>query len=199
MQVRCCRIALLVGALTAAARAGDIEHRLTVRVVDHAQVPRGVLDIANLRAQAIFETAGIATGWRTSLDSGQPEPRQDCHVVVEILPQPVSSLRKSEAFGSAVLFSGGRPGAVAYVFYDRVSDAAKRSRGFSSRLLAHVMVHETAHLLGLGHSSRGMMRASWTEADLRRASTDRLTFTESERRQLRAAIAARQVARSKSR
>ena len=87
---------------------------------------------------------------------------------------------------SSVTPSSLRPGALAYaypyentqivVFYDRITGLTG-SRD-TPRLLAHVLAHEIAHVLQQisRHSQTGVMKARWSENEIRSMSRKPLPF-----------------------
>jgi hypothetical protein len=200
-------MALVVGTF-ALAWGGDIRQKnLNVLVVDQTGVPNAMLQKASLTAQAIFKKAGIQMEWLTCASSSQKHCDQNDNVAYPnlfiVIPPQTSKSRESRALGVALLATGQRTGDVAHVFYDRIETAACGVNGFRNvpkalcdapsavgHLLANVMAHETAHLLGLTHS-RGMMSTGWTDWDVKQASNGPLLFSEREAQELRDAVAAR--------
>ncbi len=172
-------VALAAGTLTGALWGGDMgQEHVTVRVFDHAGVPEATLRKASLTAQAIFKSVRIETEWLTCFASGREEvcapPALNGKVVdgdlmIIVHHRPFSRLPQPCAFGIALRESRSRTGDTAYVFYDLVEKAATGTLHAEGQLLAVVMAHETAHLLGLAHSSGGMMSASWTKLELMKA------------------------------
>jgi hypothetical protein len=68
-------------------------------------------------------------------------------------------------------------GTHAWVFYDRVRESVPDSR--VPALLAHVMVHEIAHLLQgtIRHSESGILNAHWSDTEIRHMAFLPLAFT----------------------
>jgi hypothetical protein len=198
----------LIVATFPVAWAGDIHQKqLGVLVIDQIGVPNAMLRKASLTAQAIFKTAGIQMEWLTCALNSQKRCDQNDNVAypnmfIVISPQ-TSKDRESRALGVALLATDQRTGDVAHVFFDRVENAACAASGFRNalkarcdapsavgQLLANVMAHETAHLLGLTHK-RGMMSTGWTEWYVKLASNGPLLFSEREAQELRDAVVAR--------
>jgi hypothetical protein len=69
-------------------------------------------------------------------------------------------------------------GSHAWVFFDRVRQAAPDDRRLSA-LLAHVMAHEIAHVLQgvIRHSESGILKAHWSGTDYARMAFFPLLFT----------------------
>jgi hypothetical protein len=79
------------------------------------------------------------------------------------------------------------------VFADRVTRTSNRAGANARGVLGRVIAHEIGHLLiGTSHHSRkGLMRAVWTDLELRRSIGLEWRFSASEARSMRAGIARR--------
>ena len=88
--------------------------------------------------------------------------------------------------GAAIHTAHGSP--VAYVFYHRVMDQARRYDIPAAAVLAAAMAHEVGHLLlpTRDHARDGLMRACWEYRELVRAADDQLRFSDSEGAEIRA-------------
>jgi hypothetical protein len=77
------------------------------------------------------------------------------------------------------------------VFYDRMR--ATVDAGMVPRLLAHVLVHEIAHVIEGNdqHSDSGMMKARWDAEDYQRMRHSSLGFTEEDLQLIRIGLARR--------
>jgi hypothetical protein len=105
----------------------------------------------------MFAEIGVVMDWRVKME--------DC---------PAGALKVSLSNATPETL---RPGALAYalpyegtnirVFYDRI--LRMHGRAAAPRVMAHAMVHEITHIVqGIArHSVDGVMKARWTEADLR--------------------------------
>jgi hypothetical protein len=64
------------------------------------------------------------------------------------------------------------------IFVDHVAENAHRLAPLGTFLLAHVMVHEITHMLqGVNrHSQEGIMKATWTQAEIQRMVVSPLSF-----------------------
>ena len=205
-------MALVAGALAITSWGSDTQQQhLTVLVLNQAGVLDATLESAAGIAQAIFEKAGIQTQWLTCLLWDGKDP---CNLAggidtpgltIVLNSVPVGKGRQPGALGIATLTAPrDRTETMAYIFYDRVEDAAcgtswaprshnlpkavRRALPAVSRLLGNVMAHEAAHLLGLGHSFGGVMSPG---LNLEIAAARSLPFNEREARELRDAVTER--------
>lgn len=78
------------------------------------------------------------------------------------------------------------------VFYDRIKVAAQFELT-SNPLLAHVLVHEISHILqgNAKHSEGGIMKATWSQKDIRAMRWRPLAFGEEDVESIRAGLAKR--------
>lgn len=74
------------------------------------------------------------------------------------------------------------------VFYFRVAELAARSNILPARLLGHVVVHEIGHILGVNHSSNGIMRGEWSRNDRKLMGFSTLNFSTDQAAQLRTTL-----------
>ena len=111
---------------------------------------------------------------------------EDVTVILLNREMPVPPELSSTAIGFA---AGPRPGRIAYVLYDRVDAAARAADWPLAEWLAVVIAHEVGHLLlpSGSDSSAGVMRGSWTVADLRHSTHD-LAFSVAEGTVMRATV-----------
>jgi hypothetical protein len=154
---------------------------LTVYLRDDARVRPEVRAPAVYLAGKMFATIGIRLDWR----SGEP-PRTSSRrpIGIELATDTPANLLPG-ALGSAMPYEGVH----IRVFYDRLrSDVAPRSV-----LLAHVLVHEIAHILQRTdqHSASGVMKAVWTPRDYEQMRSGALPFTPGDVEVIRLGLAAR--------
>ena len=167
---------------------------------------QGAIGTARSTAGAILGRAGVAVIW---VECGLPaagaapaaacvEPLRSNELVVRILPAVKAGRATGrepdrQTLGVAFVDLGAGGGSLATVYADRV-DAIAQSAGVDmAELLGRAMAHEIGHLL-LGtnrHSSRGLMRASWTDDDLRRRVANEWLFDGREGEVMRGAVANR--------
>jgi hypothetical protein len=175
---------------------------LTVLIYDSFGV--GVDDISAARAEAdaIFRAAGIAPVWfHCGLVEGKSQdPGDRCQSGVGSDGTIVRLRRSSRlgesyrlALGEAQIDIHAHTGSIATVFADRVAITSDRAGANPPGVLGRVIAHEIGHLL-IGtnqHSTNGLMRAVWTDLELRRSIGLEWQFSASEARCMRAEIARR--------
>jgi hypothetical protein len=186
---------LVVIACLAAPGASHAQSSITIRLYDFAD--RSAVERAGAiaAAAAIFDHAGLAIEWRDCGRNGADYPcistRQPHDLIVRILPRavapdaPGSSAVTANSGADTVLRLGvaavtdrGHGGIVATVYAEPVRDVTERTGVAFDLLLGRAIAHEVGHLFpgglsraesrGDGHSPTGLMRAVWTDDELRR-------------------------------
>jgi hypothetical protein len=157
------------------------QQKLTVYLRESGHVPPEVRGPAVYLATKMFATIGIRLDWR----SGEP-PRTSFTrpIGVELATDTPANLLPG-ALGSALPYEGVH----IRVFYDRIrSDVVPRSV-----LLAHVLVHEIAHILQKTdqHSDSGVMKAVWIHRDYVQMRIEALPFTPQDIELIRLGMASR--------
>jgi hypothetical protein len=172
--------------------ANSIQPGLTIQIKNDAQVAGGTLSRALAEAGRLLSEAGVPALWR---DCSAGESGRGC--ACDEKPGPtvleVSIAYRSgrfghgaDLFGLALPFEGG--GVRATIYFDRIIRAAKSGLVSPGVLLGHVIAHEVGHLLlwSNGHSREGIMRGSWTTADLLKLAQGRERFTPEQAESMRA-------------
>jgi hypothetical protein len=88
-------------------------------------------------------------------------------LIVRIVPAPAATAAGS--LGCAVIDLRTGAGTLATIYGDRVSLVAARTGVVEATLLGRAIAHEIGHLL-LGtpqHAASGLMRAQWSDRELR--------------------------------
>jgi len=159
------RIALMAWIAGTIAHAARPQTKITVYLRDRASIKPWVGVDAKGLASQMFAWIGISVQWsrgNPSAETLQPP------IFIDLVDNTPANFR---------------PGAMAYtqpcngphitVFYDRIDHSSN-----PSRVLAHVMVHEIAHVLQgvCRHSDSGIMKAEWSPRELREMSSKTLPF-----------------------
>jgi len=164
---------------------------LRVSVFNDASVAEGKLLRAETVASTVFARSGVFIEWlNCGRQNETKEEQAECaeanlrHLQIRILFKSLNL--KPSTFGISYL-DGDGTGYRADVFYAGLAHVDESGRPDSATLLGIVMAHELGHLL-LGvnsHSSMGIMRPAWNDADLVAASKGNLYFTEAQGQILR--------------
>lgn len=175
---------------------------VTVWIYDGFGVTVDDMTAARAEADAILRKAGIAPVWlHCGLVGGKWQGANDqCKSGVgpgDIFVRLLRSSRLGESYraplGEAQVDTQAHTGSIATVFADRVASTSNRAGANARGVLGRVIAHEIGHLL-IGtnhHSTRGLMRAVWTDLELRRSVGLEWRFSASEARSMRAGIARR--------
>jgi len=157
------------------------------------------METARRAADASLRRAGVSVYWVECGVSPDDEPlSQRCErpvqsneLVVRLVEHVVPDRRSDgDALGFAYVDAKTGRGWLATVFVDRVQVMARTACINVGELLGRTLAHEIGHLL-LGtnrHGGRGLMRAAWSTADLRRDGSTQWSFEQKEGETMRANI-----------
>jgi hypothetical protein len=182
-----------------------------IRTYNYLPVPPD--DIARARATAdrTFQDAGISLQWVdcAATSSGVERPsfivdpqecaqplREGSEFVLRLVSPPVDAHHSSSrivAMGSSLINHDSRAGALTTVDPELVQKIARGAGVDFATLLGRAIAHEMGHLL-LGHSQHsrdGLMRAIWSQDELRGSRTAGWKFSAAEATQMRQGLAAR--------
>ena len=167
------------------ARPREVEDgmALKVGVYNYAHIGGSELLEAEDQAARLFARAGVRITW---LDC-PTNPKEvslypQCanrDVVLRILSASMSNHFDShaEALGAAIPVSKPERAWVASVFNARVASISSSWMLDPGLVLGEAVAHELGHLLlGASHARDGIMRANWTQQDLKQASRGQLRF-----------------------
>ncbi len=184
--------AFTVQAMCGAAMATVDRRALTILLYDYAALPEGAVRSLEERTGRIMSRVGILVEWvqcggpRTSR---RPAPcsaglKPGC-VVLRILARcPEGDSQRGDLLGFAVT-----PGGYISLFADQVLRIEKDNWLDRGSVMPYAAAHEIGHLLlGPAHSSQGIMRAVWGEAELAAMQRLRLNFSEAEAEGIRRAV-----------
>lgn len=161
--------ALLPPALTA---ADAPRTAITVRIYQSAGLSSALEERALAEAEALLGTAGVDVSWRRCT-SGQAAacepPLGPSELMVRMIRTGAPWRGVSATLGEAHVDRQTGDGVVATVHVNRVVRLADEAGTDSGVLLGRVTAHELGHLLMRGerHSLAGLMRPSWTLAEVR--------------------------------
>jgi len=190
------------GPVWASVHEGTARVPVTVWIYDGVGVSVDDITAARAEADTILREAGIAPAWfNCALVEGKWWGASDrCESGVgpdEIIVRLLRSSRDTESnrvpLGEARVDLQTHTGSIATVFADRVASTSARAGANARGVLGRVIAHEVGHLL-IGtnrHSMNGLMRAVWTDLELRRAIGLEWHFSASEARCMRAGIVQR--------
>lgn len=193
-------LTVAVAAFAGVGTQNDERLTLTIQVFDETAIGRSALRSAEEEAARIFARSGIDV---TFTNCPLPDPRR---FGKQICPEPddprVFSLwvraeddRTIRTTDTALGFSMPlAPRANHFsAIYPRVKEFASRGDGVgSSKVLAAVIAHELGHLLFRSNlHGGGIMRARWSETELKKLSQSQLVFSTEQSAQLRRGLLAR--------
>jgi hypothetical protein len=156
---------------------------IVVHLTNVAGTPASIVREAQATVVTMFRSVGVTIVWAPESPWASGHPHVVRLTLVRDETEPLRRRYDRIALGAATRTAGGT--GVAWVFYRRVQDEAGRYFVPVVKVLACVMAHELGHLLQprVGHTDAGVMRATWTPVDYRRAARDRLQFTAKDREQ----------------
>ena len=164
---------------------------LAVRVYDAFGVPGDHLDRARITVDRILKDAGVTIAWR---QCPCPSPVDAAELVVRIIA--ASPLNEPASLGFSFVDVRRKAGTLATVFADRVHAlAAGAGIDDDGELLGRAIAHEVTHLL-VGtreHERHGLMRGQWTTHELAVPQPSDWLLSDTERTNIRQAIARRSI------
>jgi hypothetical protein len=174
---------------------------VTVRTYNYAQVADDSLRDARTSAGAIFGQAGIAVRWldcrvpQSAAGAGCTEPlEQGSELILRLMNGNSSVMQTSSrivALGESMLDRQRRGGVLMTVDLLPVRGIASQANADTALLLGRAIAHEIGHLLlGSGdHPREGLMRARWSQEELRGLKPSHWRFSPSEAARMRQNLA----------
>jgi hypothetical protein len=177
---------VLAGMGTSTRAQGELDatdSTVAVCVPEGTNYPGVNLYWAKKVASTMFAHAGVHIRWQ----AGQPESHQSQPLIVLSLTSSTPENFPPNIFAYAQVFEGVH----IRIFVDHVVERAHRLTSLGTSLLAHVMVHEITHMLqGVNrHSQEGIMKATWTHAEIQRMVVAPLSFAPEDIRLIHAGLA----------
>ena len=176
---------------------------VVVRVYDANGVMAGTNLAALDQARKTLEAASIDVIWRLCATTPSPcnAPMAPGELAIRIVR---SAVRPRWAgglpLGDAMLDTRSGNGVLATIYVDRVEWLAHQAGADSRALLGRAIAHELGHLLlaTTTHGPVGLMRAYWSQEEVRRRSSSDWTFAPAEIAVIRRRAEARRVDTSRT-
>jgi hypothetical protein len=153
---------------------------VVVRVYDASSALTGTNRAALDLARKTLEAASINVIWRPCPASPSCRaPMSPGELAIRIVRSPVPpGYRGMLPLGDAMLDTRTGTGVLATIYIDRVEWLAREAGGDSRALLGRAIAHELGHLLlaSTSHGPVGLMRALWSQEEVRRSLTRDWTF-----------------------
>jgi hypothetical protein len=149
---------------------------VTIRIYNYAAVPPAEVDAARAAADRIFHSAGLTVQWVVCRVPNLPdgaactEPLRDSgEFVLRLQTSTKTALASHVGLGSSLI--DGRTGGGVLITIDPrlVHTVAAQAGAEPATVLGRAIAHEVGHLLtgSPGHSPHGLMRALWSQKELR--------------------------------
>jgi hypothetical protein len=154
---------VLMGILGTSGVASADDAVITVHVEDYARVPAEDWTVVQREVAQIYETAGVTVTWAGPLRTPQHQwPRDGVRRVALVIVNIEVPFAGDPRDTADVVGRAAAEYSRAWVFANRVTEAARTGAVDANVLLARVIAHEIGHLLlpNQKHAARGIMRAS---------------------------------------
>lgn len=154
---------------------------VVVAILDSAAVPAENMATARNAAAAAFRRAGVVIEWAGTASGCQLGA--DAPFCIQVLLRArnsQSALGARRIMGMALAADNNR--AVLSLYFDAVTDVARRYGAARGEVLGLALIHEMGHVLlpPPSHSATGIMQPSWEGDDLRHVLAGDAAFTEAQ-------------------
>jgi hypothetical protein len=171
---------------------------VVVRIYDAHGAVTGTNREALDRARKTLEAASVDVIWRHCHGAPSPcdAPMAPGELAIRIVRAPVPGhYRGSLPLGDAFIDAHGGDAVLATIYFDRVAWLAKAAGADLRLLLARAIAHELGHLLlaNATHGPHGLMRAMWSQNEVRRGHSRDWMFVPRELEAIRARVDARKA------
>jgi hypothetical protein len=158
---------------------------VTIVVHNAAGVPDAELITAKAGVERLLATGGVTVVWADMADPAG----FSIHLMLRRQPGQGPGSTSPAALGTTIGEDhayGGR----SFVFYERILGFAHAHHFPVASILALVIVHEVGHVLlpAPAHTATGLMRAEWSEDDLRHLEAGAAPFTAMQSTLMKAAV-----------
>ena len=174
---------------------------IIIRSYNNFGVPAADLAAAREHASAIVQDAGVNIVWIDCWVGHGPKADEPARCQEPVGGDIVLRLQKTNStdksrFVSMGFSLVGTPGAapfLATVYVDRTESVARSAGIDARRVLGLAIAHEVGHVLlnNNSHAESGLMRADWSQHQLRRTDAASWNFLDNEAEQVRSAAVAR--------
>jgi hypothetical protein len=159
-----------------------------VAIFNYAGTPSWVLSRAGEAARRAFFGVHIESRWVICEPDGcKQETSAGEYIEVYVMPRMRGPIDRRKVHIAGYAMPDGFAHPRVYAFYDAASMVADRTVRPIETVLACILLHETGHLLGLGHRPHGVMRANLEGDDMDSVAMGR-GFSADEGERLRAAL-----------
>jgi len=194
---------LVLASTPPAAARSKVDATVIVRTYDYANLGVDELGNARIEAAQIFSSAGISVKWIDCLVPGRTAgepctdpllPGRDLMLrLVDRIPDTGVAAKRTVALGESMVDRDERSGVLMTVDLYPVRAIASRASTGMAVLLGRAIAHEIGHLL-LGsaeHGRLGLMRALWSNDELRGLKPANWGFSRREAAQMRQTLSGR--------